>query len=622
MQKKTPEGRFAKEYNLVCGRILKSERTKRNLSKRDLARGLLSATALDNLESGNARWTKLTGDMLMLRMGISPEGFETAASSGELDRWRMREDICLLAGEDPARAGEKLRGYRDRYRRREPAEEQFLLKAEAILAFPARDREGDVLLKLAEAAIACTVPDAGAEGIQGRLLAPAELEAYLLKSAALALCGREENAWDLWQEVWDYPGQHSWESMASVRILPQAAVLGIELALRRGSPAAAYGAGREALEQLHCCRCHCYALPLLERFCRLPARTPEEEACIAQAVRFRDAFRLVYDRFHYPGGRLWQGICVENTREAGLILKMLRTFKGLSREAAVYDENEKVQIVTPRQLEKIENGTHKPSYENYNRLLKRYLAYGSWQTAMLETDSAEVLAMRQEISTLISKREWDEAEREMGRLRRKVNPEYPKVKQEFLFWDALLLKEEGSLEKSLAMLTDALHITVPDLKNADMKYWVFQREEAIIASNIAAVYRLMGRFEESETWFETVSHSLELQRRRTGIPQTGYEILMECYDNLLGDTGRFEEAVAASEEAIHNYLKHFQIPCLGSAFYRVAWNTMEIEIRSEEPDADLRQKRKSSFQISQVLADLSYNVDEMEFLKAREQKYL
>jgi len=623
MQKNKPEAEFSKQYNQICGRILKNERMKRNISKRDLSCGLLSTAALDNLEDGSAGWTKLTGDMLMLRMGISPGGFEITASSDELDRWRMREDICLLAGEDPAGAGRKLIDYRGKYRRREPAEEQFLLKAEGILAFFSRDQKGDALLKISEAAVSCTVPDTGAEGILGRPLAPAELDAFLLKSAALASCGRMDEAWEIWQAVWRCPHIHSWEPLVSVRILPQAAVLGIELALRRGSHAAAFAMGREALELLRRCRCHCYALPLLERFCRLPARTPDEEAYLAQAVEFRDAFRLLYDRFHYPGGRLWQGICVENTREAGLILKMLRTSRGLSRAAAVHGgEGAEEMVVTPRELEKIENGTHKPSYGNYNRLLRRYLAFGSWQTAMLETDSAQVLAMRQQISTLISMSEWDEAEREMGRLRRKVNPEYPRVKQEFLFWDALLLKQKDSLEESLALLKEALHITVPDLENADMKYWVFQREEAMIASNIASLYRRMGRFEESEAWFETVRYSLELQRKRTGIPHRGYEILMEGYDNLLGDTGEFKKALTLNEEAIHHYLKRFQVPCLGTACYRAAWNAMQIEAQGGEPDEDLSRKRKDFFRISQAFAVFSYNADETAFLKAREQKYL
>mgnify|MGYP006990134194 CR=1 FL=1 len=43
----------------------------------------------------------MTGDILMQRMGVYNEYFEVAASAEELKRWRAREDICLLFGEQP-----------------------------------------------------------------------------------------------------------------------------------------------------------------------------------------------------------------------------------------------------------------------------------------------------------------------------------------------------------------------------------------------------------------------------------------------------------------------------------------------------------------------------------------
>ncbi len=143
-------------------------------------------------------------------------------------------------------------------------------------------------------------------------------------------------------------------------------------------------------------------------------------------------FRIVYEWFGYPGYRIWQGISIDNIRDVGTVLKMLRKFYGISRENAVFDGNE--LVVTPRQLEKIEKGIHKPSYENYNRLAKQYGKYGGWNMPLLETDSAEILALRQRISTLLEYNKWDQAEWEIRRFRGMVNPAYPRVKQELLFF--------------------------------------------------------------------------------------------------------------------------------------------------------------------------------------------
>ena len=50
----------------------------------------------------------------------------------------------------------------------------------------------------------------------------------------------------------------------------------------------------------------------------------------------------------------------------------------------------------------------------------------------------EVLEPRQRISTLIGFREWEKAEKELEKFRRKVDPEYPRVRQELLRLDAII----------------------------------------------------------------------------------------------------------------------------------------------------------------------------------------
>lgn len=107
-------------------------------------------------------------------------------------------------------------------------------------------------------------------------------------------------------------------------------------------------------------------------------------------------FLDMYAWVGYPGYRIWQGISVDNARDAGLTLKMLRTFYGKSRENAVYDGDE--LVVTPRQLERIEKGLHKPSYYNYGKLAMQYGKSGGWNMPLLETDSLEVLEQRALIS--------------------------------------------------------------------------------------------------------------------------------------------------------------------------------------------------------------------------------
>ncbi len=248
------EPEFILEYNKAYGQMIRKERMKRKLSLEDLSSGILSRTALEKVEKGKAQWTKLTGDTLLLRMGISPEYFESLSSGESLERWRMREDICLLVPGKAELVVEKLEEYRKIYSKREPLEEQFLLKAELVLmllqvmakygeageqgrsvrAWEYAGTEMAAILEKAEQMVGCTVRKGWERHLAKLCLSPGELEAVLLFGAALFLNGRWEEAWELWQAVWEYPQTHGWKERAMALVLPQAAILGIRQAYASG----------------------------------------------------------------------------------------------------------------------------------------------------------------------------------------------------------------------------------------------------------------------------------------------------------------------------------------------------------------------------------------------------
>ncbi len=640
---KTESREFAREYNRNCGGILKRERLKRNISREKLGQGIMSEIALGNIEDGKAGWTKVIGDTLLQRMGVSADYFEVVASAGELDRWRLREDICMLMPFRRDEALMKVQEYRKKFKNMASIEEQFLKKVEVLARFAGGDgektsgncfqdaltklspKDGKQILDMACEAVSCTIRREWQENLDSLWLSPGELEALLLVAAAQAVCGREEEAWGLLQAVWDYPRRHGWEERIEVLVIPQAALLGMELACRDGESHKAFCFGREALELLRRTCSHCYALPLLEQLCSIPGQDAGERDYLEQAEGFCRMFQEIYRLYSYPGYRLWQGIAVENTRDAGQTLMMLRKFAGKSRAQVLYDGTE--MVVTERQLEKIEKGIHKPSYENYDRLVKQYGKTPGWKSSILETDSVEVLEFRQRISTLIGFREWEKAEKEIEKFRRKVDAEYPRVRQNLLHFDAIIRWKRGkgdNLEECLKMLLDALYCTVPDTEGKNIKWWVFQREEIMIASNIATLYRILGQMEESEKWFEIVKFSLETQRERTGIVHTGYTVLMDSYDNLLGDKRCFKEALKMDEEAAENYLYNSNIFCITGMFYRIAWNSYEIakELSMKNECAALQQKWSTAFQISVLLAEYMYEKKLAAILKKKEEKFL
>ena len=626
-----------------CNQILKKERMGRGISQIKLSQGLLSRAALQSLEDGRIGWSKTMGDILMHRMGISAEYFETVAFGEELERWRDREDICRLVPEKPQEARDSIEEYRQKYQNRESFEEQFLLKAEAILMIECRRRASEgalpgveevlqaekvlqteevlgmpedkglfgapecgALQKMAERAAACTIPDGWEYGLEKFWLAPPELGAVLLAGYVKFLQGKVDAAWKLQQEVWKYPERRQWKERMEVLIKPQAALLGIVLALRRKDADAALAMGREALELLRRNRSQRYLLPLLDALGKIPAGKGSTAEYLKQAAEYARTFRQIYEVYGCPGYRMWQSIDMRRTREAGLSLKMLRMFYGRTRAEAVFDASG--QIVTGRHLAKIEQGNHKPSLKNYQRLAKQYGKNGGWGVPILETDLVEVLELQQHISELLEFGRWEEAEWEIRRFRRLVDVGYPRVRQELLFWEALLKKnKEHALEESLEMLFEALDCTIPDVRRRNMAYWVFQQEEIVIAGNVAMLYHKLGRQDKARVWLEAVIHSVKMQEDRTGIKCIGYDMIVCAYHSLLADMGLTEKASQEGEEAVRAMLESARIRCLPAMLYQEAWNSYKAASGGSEKQKSYQTEWREAYCVSEALDDFIYD---------------
>lgn len=399
-------------YSQGSGNLLKEVRRKKNIKRKDLCSGVINPKVLKDMEEEKIGWSKMIGNFLLQHMGVGNDYFEEIVTGEELDRWRLREDICYLIWEQPSEARKKLKEFYSYNSDLINLEKQFLYKMEAILLLGNTKQQfhhdADTILKLADLALRCTVQQEWKNGLEKCLFAPAELEAILLLAISYYFKGEDELAWRWQQEVWYYPRQHKWEEQAEILILPQAAIIGIELCKKKQDYIQAFLMGKTALDKLRCNFSHRYVLTLLKQLSELPleqTRFGEEQAQIRE---FRDGFIQMYQMFSYPQQRIWQSIAANNVYEMGAMLKMLRISGKKSIQKALKALGE--YVISNRQLEKIESGQHKPSYRNYKKLIQPYNKSLAWGIPLLDTDSVEVLQLRKDISVLLFCQVWDEAE--------------------------------------------------------------------------------------------------------------------------------------------------------------------------------------------------------------------
>lgn len=634
---------WLRRYNQYCGKFMYKERCRRGISEQKISRGVCTRTELRLMENGETPWKKMTGDYLLQRLGVPTEYFEVMADARELNGWRDREDICLIIFEQPQKAQQLLETYQKKYRKKTPFEEQFLKKMQTILLMQAYKKrfesksvdvereksEGENLVESARQTVLCTLPDGWEKKKLSKfLLAPCELESILLLANCLLLIGKTDEAMQMHKKVADYVKQAKFEPKVQILIYPQVALLGMKLELYAGNEEKALSYGMEALELLRHQYSQRYVVFVLEELLNVlecisvkgkeDQKYKEEET---EVTAFLKTFEELYRLFSHPKKRMWQSISVSNTHEIGLTLKMLRKAMGLSA-AKVSAANP--DHLTARQIEKIEAGTHRPSGRNYEMLMQFYHKTGLEGQLLLETDSLEVLHQRQEIVDFIIREEWDNAWESFQSFKEKLDVNVPLNRQEIIFLDTDIqhtYHKKLTAQEYVKQMEKALYCTMPKIPVEKWNMWVFQREEAIVAGNIAGKFLNSGESKKAEELFSKLLQSFDMQMEHTRIPYRGYVVITTGLVNALGENKKYYQSIKQDERSI-NVLLNDTIEDVDAFIYDICWSLYELV--NEYPDKKEKYQNwwRELFPIAYKLAEFFCKKNDASFYEERVEKYL
>lgn len=634
---------WLRRYNQYCGKFMYKERCRRGISEQKISRGVCTRTELRKMENGDIPWKKMIGDYLLQRLGVPTEYFEVMADARELNGWRDREDICLIIFEQPQKAQQLLEVYQKKYRKKTPFEEQFLRKMQTILLMQAYKKsfesksvdvereksEGENLVESAQQTVLCTLPDGWEKKKLSKfLLAPCELESILLLANCLLLIGKTDEAMQMHKKVADYVKQAKFEPKVQILIYPQVAFLGMKLELYAGNEEKAFSYGMEALELLRHQYSQRYVVFVLEELLNVlecisvkgkeDQKYKEEET---EVTEFLKTFEELYRLFSHPKKRMWQSISVSNTHEIGLTLKMLRKAMGLSA-AKVSAANP--DHLTARQIEKIEAGTHRPSGRNYEMLMQFYHKTGLEGQLLLETDSLEVLHQRQEIVDFIIREEWDNAWESFQSFKEKLDVNVPLNRQEMIFLDTDIqhtYHKKLTAQEYVKQMEKALYCTMPKIPMEKWNMWVFQREEAIVAGNIAGKFLNSGESKKAEELFSKLLQSFDMQMEHTRIPYRGYVVITTGLVNALGENKKYYQSIKQDERSI-NVLLNDTIEDVDAFIYDICWSLYELV--NEYPDKKEKYQNwwRELFPIAYKLAEFFCKKNDVSFYEERKSKYL
>lgn len=600
-------------------RIFTAYRKEKKIRTEKIVSGVISRRAFLDIEKGKSVLSRENWKFLMHRIGIVTDYFETVVSRKELKDWRCREDICLSVCEDCEKAKKLLEEYRNSHIKMSNIERQFCLKIEWLLS--RNEKSGEELYKLSKDAVCCTVQEDWKENLSALYVGPEELEAMLLVVWSLLKKNELMDAFRLFDQIQRYPKIHNWEPRMREMICAQIALIGIKLYERMQKIDIAYKIGIESLELLRQQSSQRYVYPLLVELVRIGIMLEKEKSEeLQQFLKFQKAFAILYEENKIPYMRVWQCGSIENSYDVGMVLKRMRMAQEKTQEEVCIDEKG-FSFLNVRQLSRIEKGENRPSTENFQFLTRKMGRELDWIMPMLETDSIEVLSMRQDIIYAIGMRQWKKAKNILEQLKTKIGAEdykEPQIQQEIQFIEAMYELEANRITACEAEKEyyEALSYTF-ELSWLSLEELPFIRsEEGIIISNIADIYHDMGNLKKSEELFEKLSSVYQKKQMLLKTNSSASAIILGQYSRLLGNIMNYKKALYIDSVNLQYELNDFNLIHIENLLYNQAWAYYEIDREQNN------QKIQRKFWTAQRIAEFNRKEELINLLKMRENKYL
>lgn len=600
-------------------RIFTAYRKEKKIRTEKIVSGVISRRAFLDIEKGKSVLSRENWKFLMHRIGIVTDYFETVVSRKELKDWRCREDICLSVCEDCEKAKKLLEEYRNSHIKMSNIERQFCLKIEWLLS--RNEKSGEELYKLSKDAVCCTVQEDWKENLSALYVGPEELEAMLLVVWSLLKKNELMDAFRLFDQIQRYPKIHNWEPRMREMICAQIALIGIKLYERMQKIDIAYKIGIESLELLRQQSSQRYVYPLLVELVRIGIMLEKEKSEeLQQFLKFQKAFAILYEENKIPYMRVWQCGSIENSYDVGMVLKRMRMAQEKTQEEVCIDEKG-FSFLNVRQLSRIEKGENRPSTENFQFMTRKMGRELDWIMPMLETDSIEVLSMRQDIIYAIGMRQWKKAKNILEQLKTKIRAEdykEPQIQQEIQFIEAMYELEANKITVSEAekKYYEALSYTF-ELSWLSLEELPFIRsEEGIIISNIADIYHDMGNLKKSEELFEKLSSVYQKKQMLLKTNSSASAIILGQYSRLLGNIMNYKKALYIDSVNLQYELNDFNLIHIENLLYNQAWAYYEIDREQNN------QKIQRKFWTAQRIAEFNRKEELINLLKMRENKYL
>ncbi len=491
---------------ITVGAMIKELRKGRGITRERLCRGLCTPQMLELIEKDACETDQYLFDILLQRLGKSPDKLELILSQEEYRRMRARdliEELCWKKKKDKALY--LLEQYRHFLARESSVQKMYEYRVRTFIS-RRLDKDLEEAGHHIHRALETTLPGITPENMQEYMISGTELENLL----ALGLCmfeqGETKTAERLLESCRDYILRNVSDGEARALIYGKCGWLLSKIYSRREKYARAYDCCEEAIEGLRRFGSLYFMMPLLEQLKECGDKLGIEEKGNRWKI-YHEILSGLYEDY----GKAWycHDSLFHNPHNTAYHLDS--EFIRQERLAQEMTQEELIEGVyqSPEPLSRVENGRAKPTRNKLEGLLGKLGLERGRLCGTIAVDDFKVLELKKEIDILIGQWRYEEAERLLEELSEELDMEWKINRIVLGYYQTILwfkMKKSGSeetLEKLKALLRQS--------------YWVKRegyvrvplRSELLILNAVSALLGELDRYGEANQILRSVMEALK-----------------------------------------------------------------------------------------------------------------
>lgn len=588
------------------GKIIAYERNKSGISVNELCSGLCSTTFLFRIETGERTCEKILADALLQRMGISGEKFVYIASTDEQEWVFLREQLINVVDSGNMAEAERIMiEYKELTRSRSKLHSQFLLLAEAVLKWKNGINNKNIQDILKEA-FEITRPNVKWHEIEAKRLSFNELILSIMHGRIA------EEQHDLLEAEKMY--YLSISNMASfmapqdrVKLYPQVAYRLVMLLIKRGNLKEAYEHVYNSIYLLKQYGNINYMQQFLELHNTILIElcgeniSPKQRAGIEENKRICTSLNWLYAQYHLPEMQwLWNipysmgevELCQE-------VIKKRRKVLGLSQEQLA--EN----ICDPVSMSRIETGKVKPKIDNLKKLMARVGMAGESYVTWHQVNDPELLELTRQITEGLALGRLDNIDELLKILEKKVSLDNFNIQQYLEYIKALVNLNLGKIDKKehWEQQERALYLTLPKVPIDKLQDWVFSSQEVEIINSLSYSCETVNKQNEIIALLQMIMHTYQEKNFSLDYYIAGIELTTRNLGNLLGNVGRYKEAIEVADYGIYWALKRGNCSVLKTLLYDRGWDMEQLGYENDFSLAESLKYMNAALALSTLLGN-------------------